>query len=281
MDTLYSFLEIILPFSWMQYDFMKIAFLAILLITPLFGMIGTMVVDHKLAFFSDALGHSALTGIAIGALLGIGNPVVSMAVFSLVFALLLNSIRRSNVSSNDTIISVFSSSAIALGLVLLSLNGNFNKYSSYLIGDVLTIAPQELIVLLLVFAAVLVFWIFCFNKLFAISTNVVLAKSRGVKVRLLETVFIAFVALIVTISIKWVGILIINSLLILPAAASRNISRNMRTYPLFAVLFSMVSGISGLIISYYTQTATGPTIVLVSAVIFFVTFALKNKVTQR
>lgn len=281
MDKLYSFLEIILPFSWMQYDFMKIAFLAILLITPLFGMIGTMVVDHKLAFFSDALGHSALTGIAIGALLGIGNPVVSMAVFSLVFALLLNSIRRSNVSSNDTIISVFSSSAIALGLVLLSLNGNFNKYSSYLIGDVLTIAPQELIVLLLVFAAVLVFWIFCFNKLLAISTNVVLAKSRGVKVRLLETVFIAFVALIVTISIKWVGILIINSLLILPAAASRNISRNMRTYPLFAVLFSMVSGISGLIISYYTQTATGPTIVLVSAVIFFVTFALKNKVTQR
>lgn len=280
MESVYSFLETIFPFAWMQYDFMKNAFLAILLITPLFGMIGTMVVDHKLAFFSDALGHSALTGIAIGALLGISNPVISMAVFSLIFALLLNSIRRSNVSSNDTIISVFSSSAIALGLVLLSLNGNFNKYSSYLIGDVLTIAPQELIVLLLVFAAVVMFWFFCFNKLLAISTNVVLAKSRGVRVRLLETVFIAFVALIVTISIKWVGILIINSLLILPAAASRNISRNMRTYPLFAILFSMVSGISGLIVSYYTQTATGPTIVLISAVIFFITFIFKNRVAQ-
>ena len=99
MEAIYEFMESILPFSFMHYDFMKNALLAVLLLTPIFGMIGTMVVDHKLAFFSDALGHSALTGIAIGVLLGISEPVVAMTLFAIVFAILLNSIRRSRVSS--------------------------------------------------------------------------------------------------------------------------------------------------------------------------------------
>ena len=88
MEAIYECMESILPFSFMHYDFMKNALLAVLLLTPIFGMIGTMVVDHKLAFFSDALGHSALTGIAIGVLLGISEPVVAMTLFASVFAIL-------------------------------------------------------------------------------------------------------------------------------------------------------------------------------------------------
>ncbi|GAA6395633.1 metal ABC transporter permease [Solibaculum mannosilyticum] len=280
MDVIYQVMESILPFSWIQYDFMKNALLAVLLITPLFGMIGTMVVDHKLAFFSDALGHSALTGIAIGVLLGVAEPMVAMTIFAVIFAILLAQIKRSKVSSSDTIISVFSSTAIALGLVLLSAGGKFSQYSNYLIGDILTIRPQELLILVAVLVAGIVFWLLFFNKLLILSVNSVLAKSRGIRVRLVETAFITLIAILVTVSIKWVGILIINSLLILPAAASRNISHNVRQYNGVAVLFSMVSGVAGLIISYYAGTAAGPTIVLVGAAIFFLTFAFKQSVRK-
>ncbi len=280
MDVIYQMMESILPFSWIQYDFMKNALLAVLLITPLFGMIGTMVVDHKLAFFSDALGHSALTGIAIGVLLGVAEPMVAMTIFAVIFAILLAQIKRSRVSSSDTIISVFSSTAIALGLVLLSAGGKFSQYSNYLIGDILTIRPQELLILVAVLVAGIAFWLLFFNKLLAVSVNSVLAKSRGIRVRLVETAFITLIAILVTVSIKWVGILIINSLLILPAAASRNISRNVRQYNGIAVLFSMVSGVAGLIISYYAGTAAGPTVVLVGAAIFFLTFAFKQSVRK-
>lgn len=261
----------------LQYDFMKNALWAILLITPLFGLIGTMVVNNKLAFFSDALGHSALTGIAVGVLLGISNPMVSMSLFAILFAFLLNNIKRSKVSSGDTIISVFSSTALALGLVILSLSGSFSKYSSYLIGDILTIVSEELVYLTILFVGVLIFWLCCFNQLLAVSTNISLAKSRGIPTNLIETLFVMILAMLVTVSIKWVGILIINSLLILPAAAARNIAKNMRQYHFLSVVFSLFSGVCGLIISFYAGLATGPTIVLISAAIFFTTFLFRRK----
>ncbi len=260
----------------LDYEFMKNALFAILIITPLFGLIGTMVVNNKMAFFSDALGHSAYTGIALGMLLGISNNMISMAIFAILFALLLNKINDSRIASKDTIISVFSSTAIAIGLVILTRNGNYNQISGYLVGDILNILPQEIYLLLAIFVLTILFWLFCFNKLLGISVSATLAKSRGINVKLLENIFVVLVALIVTVSIKWVGILIINSLLILPAASARNISKNMRQYHFWAVLFSMVAGISGLIISYYQGFSTGPTIVLVASIIYFVTFALRR-----
>lgn len=260
-----------------EYGYMQNAFWAILIITPLFGLVGTMIVNNKLAFFSDALGHSALTGIAIGALLGVTNPTISMVVFGVLFALLLNRIKDLKITSRDTIISVFSSTALALGLVILSYNGNFTKFSSYLIGDILSIVPGEIYMLLGIAIMVLAFWYFFFNKLFAISINASLARSKGIPVRIIEDMFIIIVAIIVMVSIRWVGILIINSLLILPAASSRNISRNIRQYTLWTIIFATFAGISGLIISFYALTATGPTIVLISSLIFFVTYLLRKK----
>ena len=148
MDVIYTVLEFLLPFEFIDYTFMKNALLAILLITPIFAILGTMIVNNKMAFFSDALGHSALTGIAIGMLLGISNINISMILFAVIFALLLNFIKNKTTYGADTIISVFSSIAIALGLAILAQTGNFNKYSSYLVGDILSIAPAEILCLL-------------------------------------------------------------------------------------------------------------------------------------
>ena len=275
MEVIYSILETILPFEFINYTFMKNALLAILLITPIFAILGTMIVNNKMAFFSDALGHSALTGIAIGMLLGISNINISMILFAVIFALLLNFIKNKTTYGADTIISVFSSIAIALGLAILAQTGNFNKYSSYLVGDILSITPAEILYLFITFIAIMLFWYFMFNKLNVISINKTLAKSRGINTKLIDNIFVILIAVIVMISIRWIGILLINSLLILPAAASRNIAKNMRSYHLLSVIFSMFSGIVGLILSYYWNIPTGPMIVIISGIIYFVTFAKK------
>ena len=158
--------------------------------------------------------------------------------------------------------------------------GNFNKYSSYLVGDILSISSTEIIYLFLAFIAVFVFWYFTFNKLNVLSINEALAKSRGVNTKLIDNVFVVLIAVMVMISIRWIGILLINSLLILPSASSRNIAKSMRSYHLYSVIFSLFAGITGLIISYYWNIPTGPMIVLISGAIYFITFGLKKLVKE-
>ena len=259
-------------FSWLQYDFMKYAFLAILIITPLFGLMGTMIVNRKMAFFSDALGHSALTGIAVGVVFGVSDTNFSMLVFAVVFALLLNQISSRVSASTDTVISVFSSCSIALGLAILSKGGNFSQYSSILVGDILSITREELLYLAVILAMTLLFWLLAFNKLLAVSLNRTLARSRHISAAWIENLFAVLTALIVMVSIKWVGILIINALLILPAAASGNISENIREYHFFSIIFSIFSGILGLLVSYFLNVATGPVIVILASILYFVTY---------
>lgn len=280
MGVIYSILEALIPFEFIDYAFMKNALIAIILVTPVFAILGTMIVNNKMAFFSDALGHSALTGIALGMILGISNMNISMILFAVIFALLLNYVKNKTNYGADTIISVFSSIAIALGLAMLAQSGNFNKYSSYLVGDILSISNTEILYLFLAFIAVIAFWYFTFNKLNVISINTTLARSRGVNTKTIDNVFAVLIAIIVMISIRFIGILLINSLLILPAASSRNVARNMRTYHLFAVIFSLFSGITGLIISYYWNIPTGPMIVLISGLIYFITFGLKKRIKE-
>lgn len=258
--------------AFFQYGFMRNAFFAVLIITPLFGILGTMIVHNKMAFFSDALGHSALTGIALGVVFGVANTNLTMIGFAIVFALLLNYIGGRAAASTDTVISVFSSCSVALGLAILSRGGNFSKYSSLLVGDILSITSREILYLLVIFVLTLIFWCFCFNYLHAASIHRTLAKGRHIPVKLMENLFAVVIALIVMLSIKWVGILIINALLILPAAASRNLSENMREYHFFSVVFSVFSGLLGLFISYYTNVATGPIIVIIASVLYFATY---------
>lgn len=263
--------------SWLAYDFMKSALIAVLIITPLFGILGTMIVNKKMAYFSDALGHSALTGIAVGVICGMKDTTISMVIFAIVFALLLNQIGSMNTASTDTIISVFSSCSVAVGLAILSKGGNFSKYSSILVGDILSITTREIVYLFLIFVITIVFWVAGFNWLNAICIHRTLAKSKQIPVRLMDNMFAVLVALIVMLSIKWVGILIINALLILPAASARNIADNMREYHLFSVIFSVFSGVLGLFISYYTNVASGPMIVIIASIIYFATFIFGRK----
>jgi zinc transport system permease protein len=265
MDLWYRCIEYALPFSWAHYDFMKNALLALVLLTPLFALVGTMVVSNRMAFFSDVLGHSALTGIALGVWWGISEPFWPMFIFIVALALLINAFKDIGGESTDTTLGVFFAVAVALGVVLLSKGGGFAKYSGFLIGDILAITTQQIVILGVVFAAVVWFWVRWGNDLMFIAVNPVLARSRGINVSWVQAAFVVVLAVIVAISIKMVGILIINSLLVLPAASARILAGSMRSYTLLSIAVSLVSGIAGLICSYYWGTATGATIVLFCA----------------
>ena len=280
MSLWYSIIDFLFPFEWAQYDFMKNALLGVLLVTPMFGILGTMVVNNKMSFFSDALGHSALTGIAVGVMFGINNTLVSMLAFSILLTIAIINVKNAKTASVDTIIGVFSSSAVALGIVILSYNGGFNKYSAYLIGDLLSISNNDIFMLIISFIAVLLIWFTCFNKFLLVSINHTFARSRGVNVKFYEYIFTILVAIIVTISIQWVGILVISSMMILPAPSARNISNNIRQYHIYSISIAVISGILGLFLSYHFGCATGATIVLISSVFFALTYFISlRKVT--
>ena len=267
-----------LPFEMLQWNFMRNAFLAILLMAPLFGLLSTMIVTGRMSFFSDALGHSAFTGIAIGCICGLTAPIWAAVGFSVVFALLFSFVRSRSNQAADTIIGVFSSAAVALGIFAATLGGgSFTKYNQYLIGDILSVTPGEIGLLAVTLALVLIFWVIFSNRLTLTSVHPQLASSRGIPVKLSQTLFTVAIAVVVTLTISSVGLLILNSLLVLPAASARNVARNLKQYHGFSVLFALIAGISGLTASYYLGNSAGAAISLVLALIFAITFCLRKR----
>lgn len=276
MELWYSLWDL-LPFEMLHWDFMKNALLAILLLSPLFGLMSTMIVTGKMSFFSDALGHSAFTGIAIGCICGVAAPTWVAVVFSVVFALLFSFVRSRSNHAADTLIGVFSSTAVALGIFIATLGGSsFTKYNRYLIGDVLSVTPSQIGILALVLLAVVVFWIVFSNRLMLVSIHPQLASSRGVKRDFMQAIFTVAIAVVVTLAISWVGLLILNSLLVLPGASARNISRNIRQYHGISVLMALFAGIGGLCVSYYLGTSAGASISLILALCFAVSFCFRK-----
>jgi len=270
----YKFIDL-LPFAWTNYEFMKNALLAVVIITPCFGLIGTMIVGNRMAFFSDVIGHSALTGVAIGVILGLVDVRPAMIIFAVILSIAVNIILEKTKASSDTVMGVFAAITAALGIALLSRGGSFNKYTVYLIGDILSVTPEEIFYITLLFAVIILFWFFFGNYLALISIEPALVYGRIISPFVIRTFFSIIVALIVILSIKWVGLLIINSLFILPAASARLISHTLREYCVRSILISAISGICGLIISFYAGSACGATIVICAAFIYLSIIVLK------
>ncbi len=275
--TLWYAIWDVLPFEMLHWNFMKNALLAVLLMAPLFGLCSTMIVTGRMSFFSDALGHSAFTGIAIGCICGIAAPIWIAVLVAILFALLFSYVRSRSAQAADTIIGVFSSTAVALGIFIATLNGgSFTKYNKYLIGDILSVTPSEIGMLALVLVGVCIFWVIMSNRLTLCAIYPQLAASRGISVGKTNTAFTVAIAVVVTLAISWVGLLILNSLLVLPGAAARNVAKNLRQYHVFSVLFALISGIAGLMLSYYLGTSSGAAISLVLALIFAISFCFRK-----
>ena len=263
--------------EFLHMTFMKNALLAVLILAPLFGLLSTMIVTGRMSFFSDALGHSGFTGIAVGVLCGAVQPIGWAVGLAVLFALLFSFVRSRSRQSADTIIGVFSSTAVALGIFIATLGGSsFTKFNKYLIGDILSVTPGEIGALALVLLAVAALWVLCSNQLILTAIHPQLASSRGVKTARNETLFTVVIAVVVTLAMSWVGLMVINSLLVLPAASARNVAKNVRQYHLFSVLGALVASVAGLILAYYLGCSAGATIALLLALFFAVTFALRR-----
>lgn len=263
--------------EFLSMNFMRNALLAVIVMAPLFGLLSTMIVTGKMSFFSDALGHSGFTGIAIGVLCGAALPIWWAVGLAVAFALLFSFVRSRSSQSADTIIGVFSSTAVALGIFIATMGGgSFTKFNKYLIGDILSVTPGEIGALALVLLAVAALWVLCSNQLILTAIHPQLASSRGVKTARNETFFTVVIAVVVTLAMSWVGLMVINSLLVLPAASARNVAKNVRQYHLFSVLGALVASVAGLILAYYLGCSAGATIALLLALFFAVTFALRR-----
>ena len=264
--------------EFLRMTFMKNALLAVCILAPLFGLLSTMIVTGRMSFFSDALGHSGFTGIAIGVLCGSLQPTVWAVALAAAFALLFSFVRSRSRQSADTIIGVFSSTAVALGIFIVTLGGrSFTKFNRYLIGDILSVTPGEIGLLALVLLAVVLLWVFGSNQLVLTAVHPQLASSRGIATKRNETLFTVAIAIVVTLAMSWVGLMVINSLLVLPAAASRNLARNLRQYHLLSILSALGCSLLGLMTAYVLGCSAGATIALYLAAYFAVSFALRGR----
>ncbi|MDO5484119.1 MAG: metal ABC transporter permease, partial [Desulfovibrionaceae bacterium] len=216
----------LLPFECLQLRFMQQALLALLLLTPLAAMLGVHVVNCRMAFFSDAVGHSAFAGVALGLLLGI-DPLLSMPLFGLLVGLTVIGVQRRSRLSADTAIGIVFSAVVALGLAVVSRAGGAARdMQRFLYGDILTISEGEILVLAVLFLLGLIFQFVAYDRLLYIACNPVMARAHGIRVRLWQYLFAGLLSLVVMFAVRGVGVLLVTALLIVPAATARNLARS-------------------------------------------------------
>ncbi len=276
LSVVFAVMDRLLPFSFAEAAFMKRALLALLLIAPAAAAVGVPLVQLRMAFFSDAIGHSAFTGVALGVLLGV-NPTWTMAAFGALVAVAIILVKGRTDLSSDTVIGVFFSTAIAVGIAVISRQKGLTKnLQSFLYGDPLAVSDAELAWMAALFLLVAVFLLFAYNQILLLGVHEGFARTKGVRVRAVEISFSLVVALVVTTAIRTVGILLVTALLVIPAAAARNIARRAASAFRLSVGIALFSGFAGLVFSYYLDTATGATVVLASAACFALTAAART-----
>ena len=258
------------PLDGMDMRFMQQALVALVLLAPMTAALGVQVVYYRMAFFSDAVGHSAFAGVAIGLVLGV-NPHISMPLFGLAVGLIIMFMQRFSALPSDTVIGVVFSAVVAAGLAVVSRNNTIARdLQQFLYGDILTMTETDIGWLLVLFALFVLFQIFAFNRLLYSGTSGIIARAHRVPVALFEYLFAALLALVVMFSVWGVGVLLVTAMLIVPAASARNFARSAGGMFWWAILVSLTSAVAGLALSVqpWMGTATGATIILVSCVWF-------------
>ena len=256
----------LLPLDCLQARFMQQALLGLLLLTPMAAVLGVEVINFRMAFFSDAIGHSAFAGVALGLILAV-TPRLSMPLFGVLVGLAVMVVRRKSNLSADTAIGIVFSAVVAFGLAVVSrASGVARDMQQFLYGDILTISEGEIAFLGLLFLGMLLFQAVGYNRLLAIALNPVMARVHGIRVALWQYLFAGLLALVVMFSVWAVGVLLVTAMLIVPAATARNLARTAGGMFWWALLVGISSGFAGLTLSAqdWLATSSGATIILVS-----------------
>jgi zinc transport system permease protein len=261
-----------------QYPFLIRGFACVLVLAPMLGGLSHLVVTRRMAFFSAALGQAALTGVAIGLLLGepLNAPYGGMFGFCLLSTLAMVFVKRHATLPPDTLIGVFHALTLGLGLCLLvavTRQFNVHQVESVLFGSLLTVTDGDLLLLLVMGAVVFALLIWQYNRLLLDSLNPSLAAAHGSDSAFLEYFFALLLTVAIVVSLKIIGALLVEALVVVPAAAARNIARGTRSYLAWSVIVAFLAGAGGLGISTRLLVPTGGAVVLAVSAIFFLTLA--------
>ena len=265
-----------------SYAFVVNGFLCAFVIGPLLGGIGTMVVAKRMAFFSQAVGNAALTGVAIGVIIGESYtaPYMSMFSFCLLFGLLLNFSRNRTKMSADTLIGVFLSISLAIGataLLWVSAKVNTHILDTVMFGSILTVDDTDMTVLVITTLLTLITALPLFNQMLLGSLNPSLAHVRGVRVHLLEYVFVLLLTILTVACVKIVGAVLVEALLLIPAAAARNLNRSIRGFVWWSIAFSTIACLAGIYapMRWDLPLPSGGAIILAAAMMFVFTLIVR------
>jgi zinc transport system permease protein len=255
-------------------DFLVRGLIAGSLIALVVGPLGCFVVWRRMAFFGDALSHSALLGVALGIVVGIA-PGATVIIVCVGFAVMLYFLERDLTLSSDTILGISAHTALALGVVTLSFNDRVRvDLMSYLFGDILAVTPEEISWILLATVAVAVALIALWRPLLAVTVHADLAEAEGVAVGRVRLGFVLMMAVVVALGMQVVGVLLITSLLIVPAAAARRVASTPELMALASAMIAVLAVCLGLASSMRWDTPAGPSIVVsATALFFFLTLA--------
>jgi zinc transport system permease protein len=260
-----------------QYDFMIRAFLAGAIISFLAPILGIFLVVRKYSLIADTLSHISLLGIILGFILGF-YPLLSAVFISCLAAFLMEKMRIKKNISGDSILAIFLSGSLALALFLLSFSGGVNNaVLGFLFGSITTVLPQDLYFIFFVAVITLFIIIFNYNNFFVSSIDNELARVSGIKVDFFNILLVVLVSLVVSISIKVVGALLIGSMMVIPVVSALQLKQGFKKTIIFASFISFVSVVTGLFVSYYFNIVSGAAIVMTALLFLFLSIIFGEK----
>jgi zinc transport system permease protein len=263
-----------------EHTFMIRGMLAALIIGPVLGAMGTVVVTKKLSFFTQTIGNASLTGVALGLLFGepVEGTYAGLYGFCLIVALLMTFVKNRTRLSNDTVIGVVLAQVLGIGIIMLLLvtnQFNIHQVEAILFGSLITLTDGDLVTLVFSSLIVLVIFSITFNRTMLVAFNPVLAKARGRNPVLLEYVFVTLMTTVVVASLKLIGALLVLVLIVVPAAGAQNIVGNLRQFIWVSIVLSSISTVTGLLLSALVPVPSGAVIVLVSSILFYATLVMR------
>lgn len=259
-----------------MFDILFPAWLTGMILSCITAPLGAFVVWRKMAYFGDTLSHSALLGVALGIFLQV-NPYIAILVLVLLLAIAMVWLENHQQYSVDTILGIIAHSCLSLGVVTVGLLQNVRvDLMAYLFGDLLALNYQDLLYISLGVVLVLGVLIYCWNELISITVSPELAQVEGINVKKMRIILMLLTALTIALSMKFVGALIITSLLIIPAATARRFARTPEKMAFVGIIISMLSVSMGLTLSAFYDTSAGPSVVICSALLFLLSLFKKQ-----
>ncbi len=272
LTWLFDLVARLMPFEVMQARFMQQALVALVLLAPMCAAMGVQVVNFRMAFFSDAISHTAFAGVAVGMLAGVDYRL-SMVVFAVAVGLGIMALGRKLALSFDTVIGVFFAAVIAFGLAIVSRNRHVARsMQAFLYGDILTIGQDEILLLMGLFVALMVFQAAGYNRMLYLGVSPRLASAHRIRVRVYQYLFAALLSLVVIFSVWAVGVLLVTAMLVVPAAAARNFAHSAAGMFWWALVVGTTSAVVGLVLSAqpWANCASGAAVVLCASAWFVV-----------